>query len=115
MSLPADQLADWLQRHLGQKLVAYALGLTDPKMVGRYRTGAVKPRDMVLWRMQSLWQAAQLIHDRHGPDTTRSWLMGINGHLDGRAPAQVLRNATDIEQFGEVVLASRAFVNGEYA
>ncbi|WP_022929226.1 hypothetical protein [Patulibacter americanus] len=113
LTLPAPQLAAWLQEHLGQKLAAYAVGLRDPKMIGRYSAGKAAPRPLVLHRMQTTYEAARTLHEAFGDTTARSWFFGSNRTLGDRAPATVLANATKPGDFDLVMPAVRAFVAGD--
>lgn len=110
-----DELARWLQEHLGQKVAAFSVGLSDAKMVGRYASGRVRPRDTVLWRMQHAYQAARLLVDAFGDVTARSWFFGTNNLLGDRAPALVLREATGPADISSVVPAARTFVAGGFS
>jgi hypothetical protein len=111
---PAE-LAAWLQDHLGQKIAAFALGLADAKMVGRYAAGRTRPRDTVLWRMQHAYQAARLVVEAYGDVTAKSWFFGTNSILDDRAPALVLREAVGPADLAGVIPAARSFAGGGFS
>lgn len=113
LTLGADDLARWLQEHLGQKLAAHALGLKDPKMVGRYGAGTHHPRDAVLFRMQAAYVAGRLLDDAFGPVAAKSWFFGSNRMLGDRAPAMVLREADAPGDLDGLMPAVRAFVSGD--
>lgn len=110
-----ETLASFLQEHLGQQMTAYLAGLKDQKMVGKWASGRVQPRDQSLWRMQYAYQAARLMVGAYGDSTARSWFFGTNSVLDGEAPAWVLRHGDTPEDWRDVVPAAKHFIVGGYA
>jgi hypothetical protein len=107
-----EEIAAYLQDALGQKLVAYMTGLKDPKMVGQWARGS-KPRGMAEIRLRHAYQAARLLNNAYGPETTKAWLVGSNTLLDGEAPAWVLRHAQTLDDLRFVVPAARSFAGAE--
>ena len=103
------KIAAFLQEALGQKITAYLGGLRDAKVVGRWVRGQVDPRDMVKMRLRSAYQAARMIIEAYGPETTKAWFFGCNTRLDDEAPASVLRRARTPDDLRRVVPAARAF------
>lgn len=107
-------IAGYLQEHLGQKVTAYLSGLKDTKTVGQWVAGKSHPRDAAALRLRNAYQAARLIEDAFGDQTTKAWLFGINSHLGDEAPALVLRRGRSPEEVAPVVRAARAFAeNGK--
>ena len=103
------KIAAFLQDALGQKVTAYLSGLRDPKIVGRWVRGQVDPRDMVKMRLRSGYQAARMLVEAYGAETTKAWFFGCNTRLDDEAPASVLRRARTPDDLRRVVPAARAF------
>jgi hypothetical protein len=103
------KIAAFLQDALGQKVTAYLSGLRDPKIVGRWVRGQVAPRDIVKMRLRSGYQAARMLAEAYGPETTKAWFFGCNTRLDDEAPASVLRRARTPDDLRHVVPAARAF------
>lgn len=104
-----SQLATYLQEHLGQKVAAYLSGLRDPKMVGRWAKGRVKPRDAASLRLRNGYHATRLIAEAFGDETAKAWFFGSSRQLGGEAPAFVLRCAQRPEDATPVVLAASSF------
>jgi hypothetical protein len=105
------EIAASLQGHLGQRVTAYLSGVKDPKMVGRWARGSVKPREVAELRLRAAYPAAELLVDVYGPDTARAWFFGTNARLGGEAPAYLLRHGEP--PFQELLPAARAFVQGD--
>ncbi len=83
-------MAQFLQQSLGQRLVAYACGIKDPKAVGRYaRSQGGTPRDQTTRRIRELYLVAQILVRSETPDTIRGWMIGWNPQLD-EAPVELL-------------------------
>jgi len=101
-------IAAFLQDALGQRLVAFMVGVEDPKTVGRWAKGQV-PRDSdVERRLREAHQIFRLLLEKESPYTVRAWFVGLNPQLNDEAPATVIRagNARD------VLVAARAFLAG---
>ena len=105
-----DRLAGYLQEALGRKVVAYLAGLKDPKMVGAWARGSVKPRDTVALRLRYAYQPARILVNAYGDETAKAWFFGTNHMLDDEAPAYVLRHARTPDEIRLVVPAARSFV-----
>jgi hypothetical protein len=106
------KIAAYLQSALGQKLVAYLAGINDPKMVGRWSTGRVQPRDAVNLRLREAYKATRMLVEAYDATTAKAWWVGTNTRLDDHAPAAALRNAQDPEAARFVAPAARAFAGG---
>jgi hypothetical protein len=110
--LPVDAVAAYLQEQLGQKLTAYLAGVTDPKMVGRWAAGKAQPRDEREMRLRDAFKATKMLVAAFGAQTAKAWWVGSNTRLDDRAPAAIVRGATDPDMLRFVVPAARAFAGG---
>jgi hypothetical protein len=110
--LPIDAVARYLQDELGQKLTAYLAGVTDPKMVGRWASGKAQPRDEREMRLRDAFKATRMLVAAFGAQTAKAWWVGSNTRLDDRAPAAIVRGATDPDMLRFVVPAARAFAGG---
>ncbi|WCB94073.1 hypothetical protein DSM104299_02801 [Baekduia alba] len=110
--LPIGAVASYLQEQLGQKLTAYLSGVTDPKMVGRWAAGKAQPRDEREMRLRDAFKATKMLVAAFGAQTAKAWWVGSNTRLDDRAPAAVVRGATDPDMLRFVVPAARAFAGG---
>ena len=107
--LPVDEIAAFLQHHLGQRMTAYISGVTDPKMVSRWIAGRNTPRDEPKMRLREGYQVVRLLVGAYGDETAKAWLFGSNTRLDDQAPAYVLRHASNWEDLRFVVPAARMF------
>jgi hypothetical protein len=105
-----NEMANYLQAHLGQKITAYLSGLKDPKVVGQWAKGNNEPRDLARFRMQCAYEAALMLVDAFGDETARSWFFGTNTRLDDEAPAYLLRHVKTPEDLRFIIPAARAFV-----
>jgi len=83
------QIAEQLQATLGQRLTAYAVGVRDPKAVGKYARGAIEPREDTAQRMRDLFRITRILGDER-PEIVRAWMIGSNPLLDDRAPIELL-------------------------
>lgn len=111
-SLP--EVASYLQEHLGQQLTAFLSGVDDPKTVGRWASGKMRPPFTREVRLRSAYDAARLIVERIGDETARAWFLGTSSFLDQTAPALVLHDATTPEECRHIVPAAISFLEGAY-
>ncbi len=111
-SLP--EVARYLQENLGQKLTAFLTGVGDPKTVGRWASGKVRPPFQREVRLRSAYDAAQLIISQTGAETARAWFLGTSSYLDYTAPAVVLNEAETPEECRHIVPAAISFLEGAY-
>lgn len=109
VTMPVARIAAFLQENLGQKFTAYLSGLNDPKEVGSWARGAVKPREAAAMRLRYAYQAVRMILETYDADTAKAWLFGSNTRLDDKAPAYLLRHSASVEDVMPLIPASRAF------
>ena len=88
-------IAERLQDVLGQRLTAYAVGVRDPKSIGRYAKGphaesGQKPRDDTDYRLRQLYQIVQMLVAQETSETVRAWFLGANPLLEDRSPIELL-------------------------
>lgn len=100
-------IAQSLQETLGQRLVAFAVGIKDPKAIGKYATGR-KPRADTEARLRDLYRVTRLLLSAETPGTTRAWMIGANPQLNDAAPIEALHE----RQIAPVMRAAEAFVLG---
>jgi hypothetical protein len=97
MRLPLSSLAEKLQDVLGQQLTAYAVGLKDPRMIGKYARGAVKkPGHSTEDRLRRLYVITQILSTRETAETVRAWMIGANPLLEHRAPVELLHEENEV-------------------
>ena len=100
-------IAQYLQETLGQRLVAYAIGVSDPKAIGKYATGR-QPRTDTEARLRDLYRVTRLLLSEEQPATVRAWMIGSNPQLADQAPVEVLHHG-DVPA---VLRAAEAFLIG---
>ena len=104
--LPADRLAAELQDVLGQKLVAFAVGDRHPKTIGRYARREREPEARTLGRMVDLYTVLEILRRGMPDGAVKSWMMGTNPRLKGKAPIEAIHEGSSFEVMG----AAKAFV-----
>jgi len=111
---PIAEIAGYLQSLLGQRMAAYLADVADVKQIGRYqKPQGPKPSLATDRRLRAGYKVARMIEGVYDAETTKAWLFGTNTRLDDRAPIGALREATDDDQFAEVVRAARAFASAD--
>jgi len=104
-----EAIVQSLQEVLGQRLVAYAIGIKDPKAIGRYATGRQTPRAEVERRLRDLFQITRLLLKAESAETVRAWMIGANPQLADLAPIEQLHEGS----VQPVIRAAGAFAEGE--
>jgi hypothetical protein len=96
MRLPIATLSERLQDTLGQQITAYAVGLKDPRAIGKYARGEVKkPAHATTSRLRNLYVITQILLTRETPETIRAWMIGANPLLEDRPPVLLLHEEDD--------------------
>jgi hypothetical protein len=105
---PFADVVTYLQEVLGQKLVAYIAGVSEPRTVSRWRSGDRTPRADHEQRVRCAYQIFQLLLAEEAPHTVRAWFLGLNPQLDDESPADGIRKG----MFREVQVAAKSFLAG---
>jgi hypothetical protein len=101
-----SRLADELQRAIGQRLVAYAVGVRSPQAVGRWARGERVPRPKTVVKLMDLYGVYLVLSETERDEMIVAWLLGGNPHLGENAPIELLREGDD----EPVLSAAIAFV-----
>ena len=83
-------IVGFLQEVLGQKLVAYIAGVSDPKAVARWASGDRTPRNASEERLRGAYQVFQMLNTEEASHTIRAWFLGLNPQLGDESPAAAL-------------------------
>lgn len=102
----ASDMAAFLQDALGQKLVAYMVGISDEKAVGAWAKGSRAPRPDTLAKLRAVYQVFRLLSETDSPHTVRAWFIGMNPQLGDESPAEGIRAGRE----REVWSAAKSFV-----
>lgn len=106
-------LATWLLEHIGQRIAAVALGLSDASMLHRYKLGKVEElRGDRETRLRLLFRVARMIADAFDTETARAFLISSNPQLGDRSPITVLSDEDPTEAGPDVLGAARALIEG---
>jgi hypothetical protein len=104
--LSIDAIAAKLEQTLGQQLTAYAVGLQDPRAIGKYARGK-KPRADIEARLRDLYVIAQVLLTRETAETIRAWMIGAHPNLEDQAPVQLLHEESRKPQGSTMASRSR--------
>jgi hypothetical protein len=104
--LEPARLAGELQELLGQKLVAFAVGDRHPRTIGRYARGERLPESRALGRLVDIYTVVRILGEGMREQSIKSWMMGSNPRLKGKAPIEAIHDGRAYEVMG----AAGAFV-----
>ena len=90
-SEPIDLLAEWLEATLGLRLTAYAANAKQTE-IHQIAHGDSLPPGELEKRLRNLYAVTRWLAVRDRPASAPEWLMSPNSELEGRAPAEVLRD-----------------------
>jgi hypothetical protein len=108
VSFDIADIAVFLQETLGQKLVAYMAGVSDPKTVGQWIRRAQQPRHDAEVKLRTAFQVFHLLQNEESPHTVRAWMIGMNPQLDDLSPAEAIHQG----MLKETWVAAKAYVSG---
>jgi hypothetical protein len=102
-------VAAFLQDAFGQKLVAFMVGVEDPKSVGRWASEKRLPQDLDVERkLRDTYHVFRLLLTKESPYTVRAWFVGLNPQLNDESPATAIREG----RTRDVMVAAKAFLAG---
>ncbi len=90
---PVTEVAAHLQETLGQKLVGYAIDVADPRLIGKYARGEVRPSNVAATRLRELYLITRVLLSKENPETVRAWMLGAHPLLEDHAPIELLHDA----------------------
>jgi hypothetical protein len=85
-------IAGRLQEMLGQRITAYAVGIKDPRAIGRYAREQSRPGPNTTKRLRELFEITQVLLARETAETVRAWLLGSHPLLEDRSPIELLHS-----------------------
>lgn len=85
-----ESIAERLQDMLGQQMTAFAVGIKDPRTIGRYARGESAPWPKTEKRLRELFEITQVLLARETPETVRAWLLGSHPLLEDQSPIELL-------------------------
>jgi hypothetical protein len=106
--LPLGQVVHELVGAVGIQTTAYIGNVDHTRHVRAWETGAATPRAPRDLALRSALQAVRLLSMSDGAGVAKTWLFGTSPSLGYEAPAYVLRNAKEPNEFTTVVRAARA-------
>ena len=98
--LEPARLAGELQELLGQKLVAFAVGDRHPRTIGRYARGERLPESRALGRLVDIYTVVRILGEGMREQSIKSWMMGSNPRLKGKAPIEAIHDGRAYEVMG---------------
>jgi hypothetical protein len=102
-------IAAFLQDAMGQKLVAFMVGVEDPKTIGRWAAEKRLPQDPAAeQKLRAAYQVFRLLATQESPHTVRAWFVGLNPQLDDESPAAAISEG----RVRDVMVAAKAFLAG---
>lgn len=87
---PIDSVARYLELRLGTELAAYAVGMPPSDLVD-LAGGSASADPGSERRIRNLYAVAWFLATRDGPGSAYQFLVEPNSELDGRPPAEALR------------------------
>ena len=93
---PIDVIANWLAANIGARVVAYASGISRAELMRiAHGEGADQAADQ---RLRNLFAVCSYMAINDGPGTAHDFLLEPNADLNGRAPAELLRDGASPER-----------------
>lgn len=85
-----ETIAERLQDVLGQRMTAFAVGLRDPRAIGRYAKSLQTPTPATEQRLRNVFEITRVLLYKETPSTARAWMLGSHPLLEDRAPIELL-------------------------
>ena len=108
-----SELTSWLLEHIGQRITAVALGLSDASMLRRYRQGDVSSlREDRADRLRLLYRAARMLSEAFDDETARAFLTSSNPQLGDKSPVVIISDEPPSQAGPQVLGAARTLIEG---
>lgn len=108
-----SELTAWLLEHVGQRITAVALGLSDASMLRRYKHGEVSSlRGEREDRLRLLYRVARMVATAFDAETSRAFLISSNPQLGDKSPVVLLSDEKLSQAGPEILGAARALIEG---
>lgn len=102
-------IAAFMQDAVGQKLVAFMVGVDDPKTIGKWAGEKRLPQDPDAERkLRDAYQIFRLLMTQESPHTVRAWFVGLNPQLNDESPATAISEG----RTRDVLVAAKSFLAG---
>jgi hypothetical protein len=112
LTLDAAAQTQFLLDSVGARVTAAAVGLADARPLYRWRDGGQQKEHLPADRLRVLFRIGYEIHHAYGPRVLSAFLRSSNPQLGDRAPLAVLADNNPAEVEGELLAATRAFLEG---
>jgi len=115
VKLTVPEKASYLLGHIGPRLAAASLGLSDARQIRRWSTSEdrIEPRQqLVAQRLDALYWIVRAIEAVYSPAVAARFVRSSNPQLDDAAPLVALAEAGEPSEITRVVAATRAFLEG---
>jgi hypothetical protein len=90
MRATIESISQRLEVTLGQQITTYAVGIRDPRALGRYARGERAPARSTEQRLRQLFEITQMLLVRETPETVRAWMLGSHPSLEDQSPLELL-------------------------
>ena len=101
-----------LQTRLTQRLLAYMIGISDGRDIGRYARGERIPHASTSQRLRNVYYLIALLGSSEDDVTIQAWLTGINPMLEDRSPAALLHESHEVNLQLVLSAAKKFLQNG---
>ena len=108
-----SKLTSWLLEHIGQRIAAVGLNLSDASMLRRYKQGETESlRGDREARLRLLFRVGRMVADAFDDETARAFLTSSNPQLGDKSPLIIISDQNPDHAGPEVVGAARALIEG---
>lgn len=104
----------YLSEHLGPEMTAFVGGAESPAVVSRWISGDVLPKPLERDRLKTARQAVEELAGAYSDGMIKSWFLGMNEWLGDRAPALILRQGQQPDDWSAVLPAAEEFAESAY-
>lgn len=87
---PIEEIAESLQKTLGQRLVAYGIREKDPTKIGSFARAEIIPEEDAEKTLRDLAEVTETLSEKGSPEMVRAVMIGANPLLEGQAPIELI-------------------------
>lgn len=109
-----DPVVSYLSEHLGPEMTAFLSGAESPAVVSGWISGETLPDPLEKERLIAARKAVEELAGAYSDDMIKTWFFGKNEWLGDRAPALILREGRQPDDWRAVQPAAEEFAESAY-
>lgn len=106
IQLSLDKIVEFLEKILGQRLLATMVNTKNHKLIGQWKKGQNPNSTEVKDNLRQIYHLTYLLKEFENPITVRAWFLSMNPDLDDKTALELVQSA----DFAKVLKAIKSYI-----